>query len=659
MKQDPYALTTVRVAKAQRSGPWRTAAPRKRRQRDAELSPSYGRGAQPHAAAMAPLAELLDIRAKGLEIERNTPKPVPLRENRDYAKYFKWLAQDKFTRGEISNQLLNAGLDTKALEMDPDKPYGWQPGDDDYKRSEWAPPPVTARSQPGLKAVFEMFDGGTGSMDVKKLGGCLHKLGVKYDRPLFELASKAFDEDGSGLIEFGEFVEMFATLRASDELALGDFGAPSAELTPDELQDVKTQFDSIDADGSGAIDEAEVKILFKKLDFDVTHKEVRGMISFLDEDGSGEIELEEFNELMMCAKARRPCSNGALDCVGALKAMFEEQRKAAKVVRVAVGSALAALHANRVLVGEVGELASSTARCLVGHCGETKAVLQILSDACHQAQTAADSLAKTELMLACENGMVEQCLKALEKGADPNSRARDCDGNFGPTGAPALEEDTDIDPEVAEELKRQNGRTCLLVALENGHPGVALELLKAGADPALQDDADGLTPLMMAPKSLAVVKHSKLVDLLFGADVSVETPDGRNACSFAAAFGRDGYLRRLVASDCSPEACRPGVASPLILASQKDHGKCVQYLCDQKVDLDCVDHDGKSAAMHAQAGDLKNIREIIDKARVRAAQEEKDIKEGRTSAEGKTRRRSTKKSRSSRSRGPSLDGEVA
>ena len=81
-------------------------------------------------------------------------------------------------------------------------------------------------------------------MDVKKLGGCLHKLGVKYDRPLFELATKAFDEDQSGLIEFDEFVEMFATLRASDELALGDFGAPSAELTAQELSDVKASFDA-------------------------------------------------------------------------------------------------------------------------------------------------------------------------------------------------------------------------------------------------------------------------------------------------------------------------------------------------------------------------------------------------------------------------------
>ena len=508
-------------------------------------------------------------------------------------------------------------------------------------------------------------------MDVKKLGGCLHKLGVKYDRPLFELATKAFDEDQSGLIEFDEFVEMFATLRASDELALGDFGAPSAELTAQELSDVKASFDAIDADGSGAIDEGEVKALFEKVGLDATDKEIRGLVSFLDADGSGEVELGEFNELMMCAKARRKAPDAPLDAVGALKSMFEEQRKAAKVVRVAVGAALAALHRDAVPVDGVGALAASTARCLVGHCGETKAVLQILGDASSQAQRAADALAKTELMLSCESGDVEQCKRALAKGADPDSRARDCDGNFGPTGAPAAPEDDDLDPDVAAELKKANGRTCLLVALENGHPGVAFELLKAGASPSLADDADGMTPLMMAPKSLAVVKNSKLVDLLFaGTDVGVETPDGRNACSFAAAFGRDGYLRRLVAGDCSPEATRPGVASPLILAAMKDHGKCVEYLCNTaKVDLDCKDHEGKTAVMHAQAGDLKNIREIIDKARVRAAQEEKDRAEGRGSAGDapgrSSRRRSLKgslekaKNRRSRRSSGSIDEAAA
>ena len=71
------------------------------------------------------------------------------------------------------------------------------------------------------------------------------------------------------------------------------------------------------------------------------------------------------------------------------------------------------LHRDAVPVDGVGALAASTARCLVGHCGETKAVLQILGDASSQAQRAADALAKTELMLSCESGDVEQCKRAL------------------------------------------------------------------------------------------------------------------------------------------------------------------------------------------------------------------------------------------------------
>ena len=95
---------------------------------------------------MPSLAELLDVRAKGLEQERNTPKPVPLREHRDYAKYSKWLEEGKFTLGELSTQLLHAGLDNRALEMDPSKPYGWKPSDAaDGGLPFWKPPPVVER----------------------------------------------------------------------------------------------------------------------------------------------------------------------------------------------------------------------------------------------------------------------------------------------------------------------------------------------------------------------------------------------------------------------------------------------------------------------------------------------------------------------------------
>ena len=60
---------------------------------------------------MAPLSELLEQRAARIKRLDALPKPVPLREHRDYGKYFRWLKEGKFTRGEISTQLLHAGLD--------------------------------------------------------------------------------------------------------------------------------------------------------------------------------------------------------------------------------------------------------------------------------------------------------------------------------------------------------------------------------------------------------------------------------------------------------------------------------------------------------------------------------------------------------------------
>ena len=143
------------------------------------------------------MADLLDQRAARMKREAALPKPVPLREHRDYAKYFTWLKEGKFTKGELQTQLLHAGLDSSAFEMNPDKPLGWKPEDDKKQRPSSAPRAVTPRSKPGLEAVFCMFDQGTGSMDVRRLGACLHKLGVTYNKKLLDAATGAFDADGS------------------------------------------------------------------------------------------------------------------------------------------------------------------------------------------------------------------------------------------------------------------------------------------------------------------------------------------------------------------------------------------------------------------------------------------------------------------------------
>mmetsp|Transcript_29933 Transcript_29933/g.101719 ORF Transcript_29933/g.101719 Transcript_29933/m.101719 type:complete len:602 (+) Transcript_29933:150-1955(+) len=557
---------------------------------------------------MPGLSLLLEQRAARIKRLESQPKPIPLKEHRDYGKYFTWLKEGKFSKGEISTQLLHAGLDAKVLEQDPEKPLGWKAGDEVSKRPKSAPAPVTSRSKPGLQAVFSMFDQGSGSMDTRRLGACLHKLGIKYDRTLLDEATAAFDADKSGKIEFDEFVEMFATLRASDELRLGEIGAKVLPLDESEASDAKAAFDKIDADGSGAIDEGEVEALFKDVGLSATKKEIASLIQFLDTDKSGEIEFNEFTRLMEMAKGRQTEAGAPLNAVAALADLFEERRKADKVKQVAISAALAALHRGATTIKDIAMLAESTVRVLVGQ-QTSDAVTRILKEAGEGALEAALALARTELMLA-------------SLMASPR------------------------DPSLDEEPKHGAGRTVLLVALENGHAKIAYELIAAGATHDLADDTDGLTPLMMAPKALSVVKHAKLVDCLFGcgpaakpdmkkADVAATLEaTGWTAASYAAAFGRDAYLRRLVKEGCPPNASRPGTASPLILAAKNDHLRCVEFLCNDPdlmgvTQLDAKDEQAKTAVAWAQAGDHKPVIEVINKARARAANPEAFQKDNR------------------------------
>jgi len=60
-------------------------------------------------------------------------------------------------------------------------------------------------------------------------------------------------------------------------------------------------FRYFDCDGSGAIDGAEVGAVLRKLGQDPTEEEIQMFIEQADEDGSGEIELEEFLDVMKTA----------------------------------------------------------------------------------------------------------------------------------------------------------------------------------------------------------------------------------------------------------------------------------------------------------------------------------------------------------------------
>merc|ERR1719373_1334303 len=69
-------------------------------------------------------------------------------------------------------------------------------------------------------------------------------------------------------------------------------------LPADEVEEIKEAFDLFDNDGSGAISVNELTAAMKSLGFDVKHAVVYNMVADLDSDGSGEIEFDEFLEVM-------------------------------------------------------------------------------------------------------------------------------------------------------------------------------------------------------------------------------------------------------------------------------------------------------------------------------------------------------------------------
>ena len=79
------------------------------------------------------------------------------------------------------------------------------------------------------------------------------------------------------------------------------------ELTEEQKQEIKEAFDLFDTDGSGNIDQKELKVAMRALGFEPKREEVRRMIAESNRDGSGTISFETFQEVMaLKMHARNP-----------------------------------------------------------------------------------------------------------------------------------------------------------------------------------------------------------------------------------------------------------------------------------------------------------------------------------------------------------------
>uniref|UniRef100_A0A6M2DGI0 Putative troponin c-like protein n=1 Tax=Xenopsylla cheopis TaxID=163159 RepID=A0A6M2DGI0_XENCH len=137
-----------------------------------------------------------------------------------------------------------------------------------------------------LKNAFDAFDQEKkGCIGVVMVGTILGMLGISLTEGMLNDIIKEVDVDGSGELEFEEFVTLAARFMVEE-----DAGAMQAEL--------KEAFRLYDKEGNGYITTAVLREILKELDDKITSEDLDMMIAEIDSDGSGTVDFDEFMEVM-------------------------------------------------------------------------------------------------------------------------------------------------------------------------------------------------------------------------------------------------------------------------------------------------------------------------------------------------------------------------
>ncbi|XP_020672784.1 caltractin [Dendrobium catenatum] len=134
-----------------------------------------------------------------------------------------------------------------------------------------------------IKAAFELFDtDGSGTIDAKELNIAMRALGFEIsDEQIDEMITEV-DKDGSGTIEFDEFLCMMTEKIEEREIQ----------------QDLQKAFQIIDYDSDGKISAADIMIISKELGESFTYEEIMEMIEEADHDGDGDVNEQDFMTMM-------------------------------------------------------------------------------------------------------------------------------------------------------------------------------------------------------------------------------------------------------------------------------------------------------------------------------------------------------------------------
>uniref|UniRef100_A0A3P9JHH3 Troponin C, skeletal muscle n=3 Tax=Oryzias TaxID=8089 RepID=A0A3P9JHH3_ORYLA len=137
-----------------------------------------------------------------------------------------------------------------------------------------------------FKAAFDMFDtDGGGDISTKELGTVMRMLGQNPSREELDAIIEEVDEDGSGTIDFEEFLVMMVQQLKEDQ----------AGKSEEELSEC---FRIFDKNSDGFVDREEFGDILHMTGEAVTEEDIDEMFGEADSNKDGKLDFDEFLKMM-------------------------------------------------------------------------------------------------------------------------------------------------------------------------------------------------------------------------------------------------------------------------------------------------------------------------------------------------------------------------
>lgn len=134
-----------------------------------------------------------------------------------------------------------------------------------------------------FREAFSLFDkDGDGTITTLELGTVMKSLGQQPSESELQDMINEVDADGSGTIDFNEFLEMMTKHMKESDCE----------------QELREAFKVFDKNGDGMISAEELKTVMHNLGEALTDEEITQMIQEADENSDGHVDYEEFVKMM-------------------------------------------------------------------------------------------------------------------------------------------------------------------------------------------------------------------------------------------------------------------------------------------------------------------------------------------------------------------------